>query len=106
MPDACDIIYYKDLLSCSLTDFDVQLLDESNENWEEVSMSLPHTVDSYKGFLLALATHNYLYDGFDLTFSPSVPNKFTLFDPTNNPLFSGEILEALNRIELFAPLDH
>ena len=106
MPDACDIIYYKDLLSCSLTDFDVQLLDESDENWEEVSMSLPNNVDSYKGFLIALATHNYLYDAFDLTFSPSAPNKFTVFDPTNNPLFSGEVLPGYSRINLLAPLGH
>ena len=104
MPDACDIIYYKDVLACSLMDFDVQVLDESNENWEEVSMSLPLYVDSLKSFILALSSHNFLYNGFDLTFSPSAPNKFTVFDPTNNPLFSGEVLLGLTRIELFAPM--
>lgn len=104
MADVCGIISYKDLLACSLTDFDVQLLDESNENWEEVSMSLPHNINSYKGFLLALSSNSFLYDGFDLAFSPSVPQKFTVFDPTNNPLFSGEVLLGLTRIELFAPM--
>lgn len=104
MFDVCGIASYKDLLACNITDFDVQLLDESDENWEEVSMSLPRNVDSYKCFLIALVSHRFLYDGFDLTFSWSVPQKFTVFDPTNNPLFSGEVLFDLNRIELFAPM--
>ena len=104
MADVCGIISYKDLLACRIMDFDVQLLDESDENWEEVSMSLPHNVDSYKGFLIVLSSHSFLYGGFDLAFSPSAPQKFTVFDPTNNPLFSGEVLPGYSRINLFAPM--
>lgn len=106
MDTTYEIQYYKDTMRFRFTDFRVTTLDISNDNWEEVSMCLPSTVSSLEHFLCQLFHNNCLYKGFDVEFSKYEPSKFTVFDPTNTPLFSGQILLPYHNIILFAPLGH
>lgn len=106
MDNARNIRYYKDTMKLRFTDFRVTILDISNDNWEEVSMSLPYSVSSLEHFLCQLFYNDCLYEGFDVEFSKHEPSKFTVFDPINNAFFSGEISLYSNSIILLAPLGH